>query len=68
MTQQTQEPQVSLKLSVNQLNVVLSGLIKLPIEIGLETFQLVQQQAQQQLGSPSSAQVPPGPMGSKVVQ
>ena len=63
-----QEAQVTLKLSVQHLNVVLSGLIKLPIEVGLDTFQVVQQQAQEQLGTPTSPQVPQGPLGSKVVQ
>ena len=48
-----QEAQVTLKLSVQHLNVVLGGLIKLPIEVGLETFQIVQQQAQEQLGTPT---------------
>ena len=60
-----QEAQVTLKLSVQHLNVVLSGLIKLPIEVGLETFNVIQQQAQAQLGSPNTAQ---GPLADKVIQ
>ena len=62
-----QERQVTLTLTVNQLNTVLSGIIKLPIEVGLETFQLVQQQANQQLGAPNMS-APNGPLGNKVVQ
>jgi hypothetical protein len=65
MEQQAQ--QVTLQLTINQLNMVLGGIAKLPIEVGLETFQVIQQQAQQQLGSPTS-QVPPGPLSDKVVQ
>ena len=61
-----QEAQVTLKLSVQHLNVVLGGLIKLPIEVGLDTFQVVQQQAEQQLGKPT--QPPQGPLGGKVIQ
>jgi hypothetical protein len=62
-----QERQVTLTLTVNQLNTVLAGIIKLSIEMGLETFQVVQQQANQQLGIPNT-QAPNGPLGNKVVQ
>lgn len=60
--EQQQEKQVTLQITINQLNVIMSGLVKLPIEIGLDTFQFVQQQANQQLGPAQ------GPMSSKVVQ
>lgn len=55
---------VTLNLSINQLNVVLSGLAKLPIEIGIETFTEVQKQAQAQLGDPSSNALPGGSLPS----
>jgi hypothetical protein len=47
------ENKANLELTVQQLNVVLSGFVKLPIEIGLQTFEQVQPQAQKQLGKPS---------------
>lgn len=56
--QQPQTQTVTLKLDVNKLNVIISGLIKLPIEMGLETFTEVQKQAQAQLGDPSSQTLP----------
>lgn len=55
---------VTLNLTVNQLNIVLSGMIKLPIEVGLDTFNEIQQQAQQQLGNPN---LPAGPLSDKVI-
>jgi hypothetical protein len=51
-----QEKQITLNLTINQLNVVLSGVVKLPIEMGLETFDTIQQQANQQLGAPTANQ------------
>lgn len=60
------EQKVTLELNVQQLNTVLGGLVKLPIEVGLETFQVVQQQANQQLGQPNST-TPSGPLSSKVI-
>ena len=57
---------VKLELSVQQLNTVLTGLTKLTIEQGLETFDSVQKQATQQLGEPSS-KGPAGPLASKVI-
>ena len=62
-----EEKEVTLNLTVNQLNMVLSGIIKLPIEVALDTFNAIQQQAQQQLGAPT-APTPNGPLGNKVVQ
>jgi hypothetical protein len=60
------EQKVTLELTITQLNIVISGLVKLPIEIGLDTFQAVKQQAQQQLGQPGS-NTPTGPLSSKVI-
>jgi hypothetical protein len=60
------EQKLTLELNIQQLNTVLGGLAKLPIEVGLDTFNLVQQQAQAQLGQPTS-NTPPGPLSSKVV-
>jgi hypothetical protein len=58
------EKKVNLELTVQQLNVILAALVKLPIEVGLETFDQVQKQAQQQLGSPSNIN---GPLENKVI-
>lgn len=60
------EQKLTLELNIQQLNTVLGGLAKLPIEVGLDTFQAVQQQAQAQLGQPTS-NTPPGPLSSKVI-
>jgi hypothetical protein len=60
------EQKLTLELNIQQLNTVLGGLAKLPIEVGLDTFNLVQQQAQAQLGQPNS-NTPPGPLSSKVI-
>jgi len=60
------EQKLTLELNIQQLNIVLGGLAKLPIEVGLDTFNSVQQQAQAQLGQPTS-NTPPGPLSSKVV-
>jgi hypothetical protein len=59
------EKKINLELSIASLNVVLSALVKLPIEVGLQTFNEVQTQAQQQLGQPNNVQ---GPLASKVMQ
>ena len=53
---------VTLEFTIDQLNVVLAGLAKLPIEAGLGVFNFIQQQAQAQL-----QQAPQGPLGDKVV-
>lgn len=65
MNDQQNQPSVRLDLSVNQLNLILAALAKLPLEAVLETFQAIQHQASQQLGAPS---VPSGPLADKVVQ
>lgn len=69
MTQMPQQQkQVTLGLTVNQLNTIMLGLSKLPIEIGLETFEIVNLQAKEQLGAPGQQQMPQGPLGNKVMQ
>lgn len=40
---------ITLELSVEQVNVVLAALAKLPIEVGLGTFNTVQSQAASQV-------------------
>ena len=65
MEQQAQQVQtVTLELNINQLNTVLAGVVKLPIEVGLEVFNTIQQQAQAQLGAPNAQ----GPLADKVIQ
>jgi hypothetical protein len=59
------EKKINIELTVQQLNIVVSGLIKLPIEIGLQTFEEVQSQAQKQLGNPTSTE---GPLSDKVIR
>lgn len=68
MTQQAPAQQVqtvTLEVNINQLNTILSGVVKLPIEIGLEVFNLIQQQAQAQLGP---MQQPTEPPADSVIQ
>ena len=55
---------ISLDLNVQQLNIVLAGLAKLPIEVALETFNAVQQQAQAKLGPPTKVE---GPLANKII-
>jgi hypothetical protein len=68
MTQNEQK--VHLTLSIHQLNTVLAGIVKLPIEIALDTFTTIQQQAQQQIDtSPKETKnIVNGPLSNKVVQ
>lgn len=54
-----------IELTVQQLNIVLVGLSKLPIEAALDTFNAVNRQAQEQFGAPSNA--PQGPLQDKVI-
>ena len=58
---------ITLTLTVNQINTVIGGLGKLPIEVGLDTFNVVQQQIQTQVGQ-NQAAVPQGPLSDKVLQ
>ncbi len=43
------EQKIKLELTVQQLNVVISGLMKLPMEVAMTTFAEVQKQADTQL-------------------
>jgi len=61
-----QKQTVTLKLDINQLNAVLSGVAKLPIEMGIETFTEIQKQAQAQLGNPNSNTLPASALGQKL--
>jgi|688.fasta_scaffold16680_4 hypothetical protein len=54
---------VKLELTIEQLNVVMGGLVKLPIETAMGTFNAVQMQADAQLRSPP----PEGPLSDKVI-
>jgi hypothetical protein len=54
---------IKLEVSVNQLNVILTGLAKLPLEMSLETFTFVRQQADSQLQQTNTD----GPLSSKVL-
>lgn len=58
------ESKVTLELSINQLNIIIAGLAKLPLETSIDTFTFVQQQAQEQLGSPSNIN---GPLADKII-
>lgn len=40
---------ISLELNINQINIILAGLAKLPLETSLETFTVVKQQADLQI-------------------
>ena len=43
------EQKIKLELSAQQINTVITGLIKLPIENALDTFNVVQQQIRAQV-------------------
>ena len=58
------EQKVTLELTIQELNVVLAGIAKLSLEVGLDTFNTVQQQARAQLGQPTNVEVP---LADKVV-
>lgn len=62
-----EQPKVKLELTIAQLNVILLGIRKLPIEIAEETYDLVKKQAEQQLGPPKNTK-PTGELSSKVIQ
>lgn len=55
---------ITLDLTIQQLNIILAGLAKLPIEVALDTFNDVQKQAQEKLGPPTRAE---GPLANKVI-
>lgn len=58
---------VTLELNIHQLNNILAGLSKLSIEVGIDTFNAVQQQARLQLGDPNS-NTPTGPLSGKLIK
>ena len=55
---------VNLELTIDQLNIIMAGLSKLPLEISLATFTEVQKQADTQLRTTA----PQGPLSSKIVK
>jgi hypothetical protein len=58
------EPKITVELNLQQLNTILSGLAKLPLEQSMETFTTVRQQAEAQV---NSQEVPSGPLADKVL-
>lgn len=40
---------ISLNLTINQINIVLAGLGKLPLEAGIQTFELIHKQVNEQI-------------------
>lgn len=58
------ENTIKIEVTLNQLNIILAGLSKLPLETSLETFSVVRQQADQQVNQGSR---PEGPLASKIV-
>lgn len=59
------EKEVTLRLTVEQLNVIIAGLVKLPIEVGLSTFQEVQQQIDEQIKQQQQSGA--GSLSSKII-
>jgi len=57
MNQEVQK--VTLELTVQQVNVILAGIAKLPLEASLDTFNAIQQQANAQLTQLPRAEEPP---------
>lgn len=57
---------VAIDLNIQQLNTVLVGLSKLSIEVGLDTFNNIQKQANEKLKPPQGAG-PEGPLADKVL-
>ena len=48
---------VTIELTIDQINVVLAGLAKLPLEASIDTFTSVRQQADAQLNQPQQVNV-----------
>ena len=59
------ENTVKLDLKIQDLNVVLLALSKLPLETTIDTFLNIKNQAEQQLNR--SSDVPKGPLSDKVI-
>lgn len=57
------EPNIKIDVNLNQLNIILAGLAKLPLETSLETFTIVRQQADTQI----QKNRPEGPLVDKVI-
>lgn len=57
------EQTVKIEVNINQLNIILAGLAKLPLETSLETFTIVRQQADAQV----QQNRPEGSLASKVI-
>lgn len=60
------ENTVKLELNIQNLNIVLAGLAKLPLETSLETFMLIRNHADKQLDQ-SAATSPSGPLADKII-
>lgn len=56
------ENTIKIEVTLNQLNTILAGIAKLPLELSLETFNVVRQQADRQV-----QQTPQGPLSDKVI-
>ena len=57
------ENTIKIEVTLNQINTILSGLAKLPLEMSLETFTIVRQQADAQVQKESSE----SPLSSKIL-
>ena len=51
------EQKVTLELNIQQLNIIIAGLAKLPLESAIDTFTFVQNQAKEQLNTQPSGQL-----------
>ncbi len=58
------DQKVKLELTIQQLNIVLTGVSKLPIEIGLSTFDEIRKQVDSQT---NSSRAPEGPLSNRVI-
>lgn len=65
MENNAQQNTVKLEVTIEELNIIISGIAKLPIEVGLTTFRKVDEQARQQLNVQRGQ--PEGPLSSKVM-
>jgi hypothetical protein len=60
-----EEVQLNLQLNINQINVVLTGLGKLPLESSLQTFETIHKQVNDQMQKENQ---PEGPLKDKVIK
>ena len=56
---------LNLQLNINQINIILSGLGKVPLETALQTFETIHKQVGEQM---QPEQAPQGPLTDKVVK